>query len=185
MYEYGLEYGRNEKRHGESKLTRTNFKFWLSDKQNLELVNWLKDLTANGKFSVTVIEILDYVRKNGLENLKTLEGLKREKLVAEIADLKSRTAHRNKTITKPIPIPIPNSTPQTSYVPPEERKIEEIIKFSWNKYVETLRKKSEGWLITCKLCSTGFPQLPTEQEAIDRFKTHLEDSHETELLKIV
>lgn len=173
----------SKKRNGEEKLTRTNFKFWLSDKQNLELVNWLKDLTANGKFSVTVIEILDYVRKNGLENLKTLEGLKREKLVAEIADLKSRTAHRDKTITKPIPIP--NSAPQTSYVPPEERKIEEIIKFSWNKYVETLRKKSEGWVITCKLCTTGFPQLRSEQEAIDRFKTHLEDSHETELLKIV
>jgi len=164
-------------------MTRINFKFWVNDVENMELVNWLKELTAKEKFTETVIEILDFVRKDGIESLKNLKSLQKEKLVAEIAEIKSRTAHRDRTIKKPTEIPI--TTTQSSYVPPEERKIEEIIKFSWNRYVETLRKKPEGWVVTCKLCSTGFPQLRSEEEAIERFKTHLEDSHESELIKTV
>jgi len=167
-------------------VTRINFKFWLSDVSQLELVNWLKELTSKEKFTETVVEILDFVRKNGLENLKSLEALRREKIIAEIAEIKSRTAHREAKVN---PITPPNQpkdeTNQTAYVAPEEKTLTDVINRNWNNYVNTLRQLKEGWSVTCRLCDTGFVQIRTKEEAIDRFKKHLEDNHMEELIKSV
>lgn len=164
-------------------MTKFNFKFWLNDEVNFDLVKWLKELTAKEKMSSTIIEILEFVRKNGLENLKSLEALKRDKLVAEIADLKSRTTHRDRT--EPYHRQEKKPLTDSSYVPPEERKMESIIENNWNKFVDTLRTRNDGWIITCKLCSTGFPHHNSKPAAIHRFKQHLRDTHEEELLKTV
>lgn len=177
-----MEYGRDEKRHGEKKLTRVNFKFWLNDVENMELVNWLKELTAKEKFTETVIEILEFVRLNSLEKLKSLESLKREKIIAEIAEIKSRTSHRESKSFKPIPENIPS---EEAHVAPEEKNLTQVINKNWNNYVNTLRQLKDGWSVTCRLCETGFVQIPTQLMAIDRFKKHLEDSHMTELIKTV
>lgn len=163
-------------------MTRINFKFWVNDEENLELVNYLKELTAKEKFTETVIEILDFVRKDGIESLKNLKSLQKEKLVAEIADIKSRTAHRESKSFKPIPENIPS---EEAHVAPEEKNLTQVINKNWNNYVNTLRQFKDGWTVTCKLCTTGFVQIPTQLMAIDRFKKHLEDSHLEELIKTV
>jgi len=163
-------------------MTRINFKFWVNDGENLELVNWLKELTAKEKFTETVIEILDFVRLNSIEKLKSLESLKREKLIVEIAEIKSRTAHRESKSFKPIPENIPA---EQAHVAPEEKNLTQVINRNWNNYVNTLRQLAEGWSVTCRLCETGFVQIPSQEMAIDRFKKHLEDNHSQELVKIV
>jgi len=163
-------------------LTRINFKFWLSDVSQLELVNWLKELTAKEKFTETVVEILDFVRKNGLENLKSLEALRREKIIAEIAEIKSRTAHRESKSFKPIPEDTPA---EQTHEAPEEKNLTQVINRNWNNHVNTLRQLKEGWSVTCRLCETGFVQIPTKEQAIERFKKHLEDNHMSELIKTV
>lgn len=163
-------------------MTRINFKFWVNDGENLELVNWLKELTAKEKFTETVIEILEFVRLNSMEKLKSLESLRIEKLVAEIAEIKSRTAHRESKSFKPIPENIPS---EEAHVAPEEKNLTQVINKNWNNYVNTLRQLKEGWTVTCRLCETGFVQIPSKDMAIDRFKKHLEDNHSEELVRIV
>jgi len=69
-----------------------------------------------------------------------------------------------------------------SYEPPEEKKLNEVIKLNWNKFVDTLKQNSKGeWIATCKICSTGFI-LPTKEQAINRFKIHLEENHQESVL---
>jgi len=164
-------------------VTRINFKFWVNDEFNFDLVKWLKELTDKEKMTSTLIEILEFVRKNGLEDLKSLEALRKEKLLAEIADIKSRTSHRDSST--PYQKKQKDSTNSTSYVPPEEKKMEHIIENNWNKYLDTLRTRNDGWIITCKLCSSGFTCLESRPAAIHRFKKHLRETHEEELLQTV
>ena len=167
-------------------MTRFPIKFWLNDKENFELLKWVKDLTAKEKFTETAIEILDFVRKNGLENLKSLEALRREKLLADIEWTKSKTKLIKQKLERPIhevQIPAETTTEEAHYAP-EEKNLEKLINSTWNKFVGVLKKENRGWLITCNLCSTGFPMLPTQEIAVSRFKKHLEETHGEDLVRV-
>ena len=69
-----------------------------------------------------------------------------------------------------------------SYEPPEEKQIKDVIQNNWNKFVESIIKNPKNeWTLTCHLCSTGFI-LPTREQAIERFKTHLLETHNERVL---
>ena len=163
-------------------MTRFPIKFWLNDKENFELLKWVKDLTAKEKFTETAIEILEFVRKNGLENLKSLEALRREKLLADIEWTKTKTDLIKSKLQKPLhEVKIET---EAAHYPPEEKNLNELINKNWNKFVGVLKHEARGWLVTCILCPTGFPQLASQQMAIDRFKKHLEETHGEDLVRV-
>lgn len=165
---------------------RKRFDFWLFDKS---IVEWFESIPNRSEF------IRDFLTKlkNGELNDTSKFDLQRKKLEVDIRykeimiKIKEKELLFGETFDK-----TPSYSAQKaikvgvnteSYNPPEEKKINEVIKNSWNKFVETLKQNSKGeWTLTCKLCSTGFI-LPDKEQAINRLKIHLEETHSERVLE--
>jgi len=164
---------------------KKRFDFWIFDKI---VIDWLDSIPNRSEF---VRDILTKFKENKLIP-QTKENLVREKLKVEIEYKKIMIEIKkkellfeqtfDKTPTSQAKIAIKTAVNTESYEPPEEKKIHEVIKYSWNKFVATLKQNSRAeWTLTCKLCSTGFI-LPTKEEAINRFKIHLLETHNERVL---
>lgn len=173
---------------------RKQFRFWVNDEK---LTAFLDSKTKEyGEFSNFARETFDLIMKNKLDP-RTIEQLKKEKLQVDIEWKKVETEYRKLKIKYEFTF---NALPTKSgskalrdkatnevqsYNPPEEMLLKEFIEKNWNKYVETLRHREDGWIIECKLCNTGFPCHDSKEGAIDRLKIHLGETHLDELFKKV
>jgi len=168
-------------------MTRKKITFWLYNQIDIEFLDKLPNV------SDFLRDLLVKVR-TGKISAFTEDDLKRRKLLADIEYKEILTAikkrefefHENfgKTpsyqASKAIKVAVNNE----SFIPPEEKSLEEIIKINWEKFILSLRTNSKNeWIANCKLCDTGFI-LPTKELAINRFKNHLSENHNEELLKI-
>jgi len=168
--------------------TRKHYNFWVYDKE----VNLREFLDSKVNVSDYVKDILDKFRTGKLIDSKSLD-LQRKKLEVDIRykeimiKIKEKELLYNETFEKPptnsVKQVIKTSVNTESYEPPEEKRISEVIKNNWNKFVETLKQNTKGeWTLTCKLCSTGFI-LPSKEQAINRFKIHLAETHNERVLE--
>jgi len=168
--------------------SKKKFSFWVYPKE-INLRNFLESKVNVSEFLKGIIE---KVRTGKLVDAKTID-LHRKKLEVDIRykeimiKIKEKELLYNETFDKPPPYSakeaIKVNVNTESYNPPEEKKINEVIKSSWNKFVETMKQNSLGeWTVTCKLCSTGFI-LPTKEQAINRLKIHLEETHSERVLE--
>ncbi len=164
---------------------KKRFSFWIFDQ---EIVEWLNSITNLSNFMREVLMKF----KNGEFNDGSKSDLQRKKLEVDIRykeimiKIKEKELLFGETFDK-----TPSYSAQKaikvavnteSYNPPEEKKILDVIQNSWDKFVDTLKPNSKGeWTLTCKLCSTGFI-LPTRDQAIQRFKIHLEQTHHERVL---
>lgn len=159
---------------------RKKYSFYLTENSDQEFIEFQKNI------SEFIKDLIVKFRTGKLVDLSE-ENLVRRKLLADIhykelmTEIKKRELQFSKTFDK-----TPSSQVKTaikvgvnteSYEPPEEKQIKDVIQNSWNKFVETLKQDSKGeWILTCKLCHTGFI-LPNKELAIERFKKHLEETH--------
>ncbi len=164
---------------------KKKFSFWIYDPT---IIEWLVSITKRSEF---IRDILIKF-KNGEFNDNSKYDLQRKKLEVDIRykeimiKIKEKELLFGETFDKS-----PSYSAQKaikvgvnteSYEPPEEKKILDVIQNQWNKFVETIKKNSKGeWTVTCKLCSTGFI-LPDRDQAIQRFKIHLEQTHYEKVL---
>jgi len=167
---------------------RKRWSFHTFKKQDSDL-----ELYLESQFSVNEFlrNLVNDFRTGKLIDSKNMD-LQRKKLEVEIRykeimiKLKQKELDFSETFDK-----TPSSQAKTaikvgvnteSYEPPEEKKIIDVIQNQWNKFVETIIKNPKNeWTLTCKLCSTGFI-LPTREQAIQRFKIHLEQTHHERVL---
>jgi len=167
--------------------TRKKFNFWVYDK-DIELREFLDSKVNQSSF---VKDILEKFRTGKLIDSKSID-LQRKKLEVDIRykeimiQIKEKELLFDKTFGEtPSPrakIAIKTAINTESYEPPEDKKIQQVIQNSWNKFVNTLRQNSKAeWILTCKLCNTGFV-LPTKEQAINRFKIHLAETHNERVL---
>jgi len=160
-------------------MTRKQFRFWVNDEK---LQAYLDGKTSDyGEFSNFARETFTLMMLNKLDP-RSYDDLKKQKLKIDIIWRQAQIAHINSKLDKPIP-----TTPEaeTAHYAPEENNLDNLINVGWNRYVNTIRSYKEGWTVTCKLCPTGFPQIPTKELAIERFKTHLQETHAEELVRTV
>jgi len=171
-------------------MSRKKFSFYVYDQNELELKIFLESKVNVSQF---VKEIVDKYRKGKLVDYKSLD-LVRQKLIADIEYKQILTAikrrefnfHENfgKTPSSQAKTAIKVAVNNESFIPPEEKNLEQIIQNNWNKFLLSLRTNSKNeWIANCKLCDTGFI-LPNKDEAIERFKTHLIENHNEQLLKL-
>jgi len=166
-------------------LPSKKFEFWLFDS---DIINWLNSFSNRSEL---LREIVTKFKSGELQD-DTKEDLTKEKLRADIDYKKimiqikkkelqfSETFEKTPSLTAQRAIKIGVNT--ESYEPPEDKKIQKVIQNSWNKFVNTLRQNSKAeWILTCKLCNTGFI-LPTKEQAINRFKIHLAETHNERVL---
>jgi len=170
--------------------TRKHFSFWVYDKE-IRLREFLETKVNVRNVSDYVKDILEKVMNGKLIETKSMD-LQRKKLEVDIRykeimiKIKEKELLFSETFDKTPPYSakkaIEVNVNTESYEPPEEKKIHEVIKLSWNKFVSTLKQDSKGeWVLTCKLCNTGFI-LPTKEQAINRFKIHLLETHNEKVL---
>jgi len=169
---------------------RKRWSFWTyTEKDDQEIQTFLESKISINDF---LRNLVNDFRVGKLVNVKNLD-LQRKKLEVDIRykeimiKIKEKELSYNETFDKSPSsqgkIAIKNNVNTESYNPPEEKKINEVIKSSWNKFVETLKQNSRAeWTITCKLCSTGFI-LPSKEQAINRLKIHLEETHSEKVLE--
>jgi len=166
---------------------RKNFALWTYP-EDIDLRNYLE---SKANISEFIKKIVNDFRIGKLTQTKNSD-LQRKKLEIDIrykeimCKIKLKELEFSETFEKPPPYSakqaIKVNVNTESYEPPEEKKIQNIIETKWNKFVNTLKKDSKGeWVLTCKLCNTGFI-LPTKETAIIRFKTHLLETHNEKVL---
>jgi len=166
-------------------LTRTKFTVWI-DESEIELIDFI---FAHSNVSKFIKDLIDDFRKG---KLVKIDELHKKKLETDIRykeimiEIKKKELLHLDTFDKypssQAKIAIKTAVNTESYEPPEEKKILDVIQNNWNKFVETIKQNSKAeWTVTCKLCSTGFI-LPTRDEAIQRFKIHLEQTHHERVL---
>lgn len=158
-------------------MTKKQYRFWVYDEKTQKYLD--EKMEEYGGFSDFAREIFEMIINNKLDP-KSFDELKKEKIKADIEWKKAQTAYLKQKLQKPIPN---SDTGVTAFNPPEEKNLAEFINNSWNSFVDTLRQLKEGWSVTCKLCETGFVQIPTHEMAINRFKKHLEETHAEELIR--
>jgi len=168
---------------------RKRWSFWTVGKDDLDLERYLESKISINDF---VRNLINDFRTGKIVDSKNLD-LHRKKLEVDIRykeimiKIKEKELNYTQTFDK-----TPSSQAKSaikvginteSYEPPEDKKINEVIKNSWNKFVNTLKQNSKGeWTLTCKMCNTGFI-LPTKEEAINRFKIHLLETHNERVLE--
>lgn len=158
-------------------MKKKQYRFWVSEEA---LQSYLESkIEEYGDFTNFARETFHLMKDNKLDP-RSFDNLRKEKIIADIEWKRAQTAFLKEKLTKSIDKIL--EEPITAFVPPEEKNLSELINFRWNRYVETLRKMKDGWTITCKLCSTGFVQIPTQDDARNRFKKHLEETHGEELI---
>jgi len=169
--------------------TRKKFNFWVYDKE----VDLRLFLESRVNVSDFVKDILEKFRTRKLVDAKTID-LQRKKLEVDIRYKEIMIKIKEKELLfvgtfdeTPSPrakIAIKQAVNTESYEPPEEKKIKDVIQNNWNKFVESIIKNPKNeWALTCGLCSTGFI-LPTRDQAIQRFKTHLLETHYQKVLDL-
>ena len=83
---------------------------------------------------------------------------------------------------KPLKILIEKSNGTKSTDEKPQFNIDYIINSTWNKFLKELRELKDEWKATCNNCDQSFYKK-TRNEAIDRFKLHLKQNHEEDLIK--
>jgi len=167
--------------------TRKHFSFWVYDKE----IRLREFLETKVNVSDYVKDILEKVMNGKLIETKSMD-LQRKKLEVDIRykeimiKIKEKELIYNETFDETpssrAKIAIKTGVNTESFNPPEEKKLNEIIKLNWNRFIDSLKQNSKGeWISTCKLCSTGFI-LPTKEQSINRFKIHLEENHQESVL---
>jgi len=169
---------------------RKKFSFYTYSENELELQLFLESKVNVSEF---VKEILELYRKGKLVDSKSLD-LMRQKMIGDIEYKKILTAIKKRelmileTFGKPpsyqakeaIKVAVNNE----AVTPPEEKTIEKIIETNWNNFLLSLRTNSKNeWIANCKLCDTGFI-LPNKEQAINRFKNHLFETHDRHLMSL-
>ena len=166
-------------------MPRKNFTIWI-DESEIELIDFI---FAHSNVTQFIKDLIDDFRKG---KLVKIDELHKKKLETDIRykeimiKIKEKELNYNETFHKTpssqAKIAIKTAINTESYEPPEEKKINQIIKNNWNKFVNTLKQDSKGeWVLTCKLCNTGFI-LPTKEQSINRFKIHLLETHNERVL---
>jgi len=168
--------------------TRKKYTVWTYEKDS----HLREFLDSKINVSEFIRDTLEKLRTGKLIDAKTID-LQRKKLEVDIRykeimiKIKEKELDFSETFSK-----TPSSQAKTaikvgvnteSYEPPEEKKIKDVIKNNWNKFVESIIKNPKNeWTLTCHLCSTGFI-LPTREQAIERFKIHLLETHNERVLE--
>lgn len=168
-------------------MIRKKYGFWLNDDIDQEFLEKQKYISAF---------IRDLIMKARIGKISGFsdEDLKRRKLLSDIEYKETLTAIKKrelnflenfgKTPSSEAKTAIKVAVNNESFIPPEEKDLEQIIKINWEKFILSLRTNSKNeWIANCKLCDTGFI-LPTKELAINRFKTHLSENHNEQLLKL-
>lgn len=159
-------------------MKRKQYRFWISDEA---LQSYLESKTTEyGDFTNFARETFHLMQTNKLDP-RSIDNLRKEKIIADIDWKRAQTAFLKEKLNKSISQILDKS--EEVFVPPEEKSLTEFINKNWNRYINTLRQLKEGWTVTCKLCSTGFVQIPTHENAVDRFKKHLEENHGESLIE--
>lgn len=160
-----------------------------------ELIEWLEELKAKNELSNTIRVVLKFVKNNGLEELQTYDSLKIQKLRVDIEYkkyqtefLKLRMKYDYEFDSKPSKAAVTamktKAADDSGYEAPEIKTIDNLIEKKWNRFVSEMRMMKDGWKIVCKLCQVGYLNHKTKESAIARFKLHLNESHERELIEI-
>jgi len=178
-------------------MSRKKFTFYTYDKDDLELSLFLESKVNVSQF---VKDILEKYRKGKLVDYKS-QDLQRQKMLIDIeykqilTEIKRRELDFQENFGKTPSYQAKEAIKVSqgwqnkealtnSYNPPEEKSLEKIIENNWKQFLLSLRTNSKNeWIANCKLCDTGFI-LPTKELSINRFKTHLRENHNEELLKI-
>jgi len=166
---------------------RKKFNFWIIDQLDIDFVESQKNI------SDFLRDLIIKARTGKVGGLSDLE-LKREKMLADIDYKKILTAIKKRellileTFGKPPSYQakeaIKTAVNNESFIPPEEKDLEKIIEKNWNRFLLSLRTNSKNeWIANCQMCDTGFI-LPTKELAINRFKDHLSETHNEQLLKL-
>ena len=158
-------------------MKRKNYRFWVTEESLQQYLD--AKILEYGEFSNFARETFQLMKDNKLDP-KNIDSLRKEKVIADIEWKRAQTAFLKEKLNKSVAQILDNS--EEVFVAPEEKNLIEAINKNWNRYVNTLRLYKEGWNVTCKLCSTGFVQIPTQEKAVDRFKKHLEESHGDQLI---
>ncbi len=176
-------------------MTKKRFDFWLFDQETIDWLNSIPNRSEYIRDLMTKVKngIVKDFDKLDLKDQKTLVEIKYKEVQTKIKEFelehwktfgKAPSSSGEKALkvhakTETIP------PEQTSYDPPEEKDLRKIIETKWNNWVDVLKqeKKDSSWTVVCRLCSTGFVQIPTRDQAIDRLKKHLEDTHSDILLE--
>lgn len=153
-------------------MKKKQFRFWVTDES---LQSYLESkIDEYGDFSNFARETFHLMQTNKLDP-RSIDNLRKEKIIADIDWKRAQTAFLKEKLNKSINQILDNS--EEVFVAPEEKDLNEFIAKNWNRYIQTLRQFKDGWTVTCKLCSTGFVQIPNHEKAVDRFKKHLEETH--------
>jgi len=167
--------------------TGKRINFWLFDQINIDFLETQKSI------SDFMRDLINQARTGKTGNFSD-EDLKKRKLIADIDYKEILTAIKKRellileTFGKPPSYQakeaIKTAVNNESFIPPEEKNLEKIIENKWNNFLLSLRTNSKKeWIANCKLCDTGFI-LPNKEEAINRFKNHLSETHNEQLLKL-
>jgi hypothetical protein len=168
-------------------MTSRKFNFWLKDQIDQEFLESQKNISD-------FLRNLIVIARTGNSTDLSENELKKQKMIADIEYKKILTAikkreyefHENfgKSPSSQGKIAIKTAVNNESFIPPEEKNLEKLIENNWDKFLLSLRtNKNNEWIANCRLCDTGFI-LPTKEQSIQRFKDHLSENHDQELLKI-
>jgi len=168
-------------------MNRKQFVLWTYEAE-LNLRNYLESKSNISEF---LKKLVNDFRTGKLIESKSID-LQRKKLEVDIRykeimiKIKEKELIYNETFDETpssrAKIAIKTAVNTETFNPPEEKKLNEIVKMNWNRFIDSLKQNSKGeWISTCKFCSTGFI-LPTKEQAINRFKIHLEENHAESVL---